>query len=259
MNLKTASRFFFAVTMISIGVMGLVASNFGPTWLPVPESTPLRPLLAELCAIVALACGAGLLVKRTAAPAALILFAYLLIWAVLFKVPFIVRSPLVEGSYQTCGERAVPIAAAWILYVWLANETNQARINLVSGDWGLRAARILYGLALIAFGLSHFAYLNLTTPLIPKWLPDPVFWAYFTGGAYLAAGVSVITGLAARVGAVGIAAQITLITILVWGTYVLAGNISAGNLQETIVSWAITAGSWVVAASYEGRPWFKSR
>jgi len=259
MNLKAASRIFFALTTIAIGAMGLLQKSFAPIWLPVPDDTPFRTLLPHLCTLVSLACGAGLLLKRAAPWAALVLFAYLLIWAVVFKFPFIVRAPLVEGSYQSFGENAVQIAGAWILYVWLASGTKKARLGFLSGDWGLWLARLLYGLALVAFGLSHFAYLNLTAPLVPKWLPDPVLWAYLTGGIYLAAGLSVITGFAARLGTVGVAVQITLITVLVWGPFVLGGHVSADNWQETVVSWAIAAGAWVVAASYEGQPWFGRR
>ena len=53
------------------------------------------------------------------------------------------------------------------------------------------------------------------------------------------------------------AVQIALITLLVWGPMVLAGDLSAMHWQETIVSWALTAGALVIAASFEGRPWFE--
>jgi uncharacterized membrane protein len=250
MHLKKASHVFYAVTMFSIGVIGLIGGSFAPIWLPVPDTVPGRQFLAYLSTFVLLASGAGLLVKRTAAPAALVLLAYLLIWTVLFKVPFIIRQPLVEVSYQSCGENAVLIAGAWVLYSWFAKGR-----NLLAGDGGLRIAHGLFGLALIAFGFSHFVYLNMTAPLVPEWLPGPVFWAYFTGCAYLAAGIAIVTGFGARLGAVVAAVQITLITILVWGPMVLAGPMSAMHWQETVMSWALTAGAWVVAASFDGRPW----
>ncbi|MEO6800349.1 MAG: hypothetical protein ABI178_10470 [Rhodanobacter sp.] len=56
-------------------------------------------------------------------------------------------------------------------------------------------------MALIFFGVSHFAYVNLTTPLVPEWLPAHLFCAYFTGGAYIAAGVAVLVGVRARLAA----------------------------------------------------------
>lgn len=253
MDWKTTSRILFALTMIAIGAAGLVSGTFAPIWAGVQKALPDRQLLAYLSTFVSLACGAGLLIRRYAAWSALILLVFLVIWTVFFKVPFIVRQPLVEVSYQSSGENAVLVAAACVLYVWLAKSR-----TFPAGDTGMRVAHLLYGLALIAFGFSHFAYLSLTAPLIPKWLPPgQVFWAYFTGAAYLAAGAAIVTGIAGRLGAVGSALMITLITLIVWGPGVAGGKFDASNWQEPVVSWALTAASWVVAASFERYPWLK--
>jgi uncharacterized membrane protein len=242
MQMKTATHIFFAVTMMAIGLIGLIGGGFAPIWRPVPEAAPARELLALLCTFVSLGCGVGLLVKRTSAWSALVLFFFLLVWAALFKFRFIILAPLEEGSYQSIGENLVWVAAAWVLYAELAKVR-----NFLSSDLGLRIAYLLYGLALIAFGFSHFVYLELTAPLVPKWLPGPVFWAYVTGGIYLATGLAIAAGVYARLAAVAAAVQITLISILVWVPMVLAGHLSPMHWQETIVSWALTAGAWVLA------------
>jgi uncharacterized membrane protein len=259
MHWKTASRLCFALTMIAIGVMGVSSGTFAPIWAGVPKSLPDRQLLAYLCTFVSLACGAGLLAKRTAPAAALVLFIYLLFWTLLFKVPFIIRQPLVEVSYQSCGENAVLIAGAWVLTATSAVGGTNRFLDFLCGAAGLRIAYLLYGLALIAFGLSHFAYLDLTAPLVPSWLPAPVFWAYLTGCIYLVTGILLVAGFASRLGAALSAAQITLITLLVWGPIVVQGHMSAGNWQETVVSWALTASALVIAASFDGRPWILER
>jgi uncharacterized membrane protein len=244
MDWKAASRIFFAVTMIAIGIIGFAGGGFAAIWEPVPKAAPGRELLAYLCALVALACGAGLLVRRTAAAAALVLLISLLVWTVLFKAPFIVRAPLEEVSYQSTGENLVLVAAAWILLAEFASTP-----KILAGTGGLRIAYLLYGLALIAFGLSHFVYLDMTAPLVPGWLPGPsIFWAYLTGGIYFAAGVMVAAGIAVRLGAMIAAVQIALITLLVWGLMIFAGPLSQMHWQETIVSWALTAGAWVIAS-----------
>jgi uncharacterized membrane protein YphA (DoxX/SURF4 family) len=187
------------------------------------------------------------------------LFVYLALWMLLFKVPFIFRAPLEEVSYQSNGENAVWVAAAWVLAIWFSSEADKARFGFILGDAGLRLARILYGLALIAFGFSHFFYANMTTPLVPAYLPFHESWAYITGGAYLAAGVAIIVGVFARLAAVLVALQIALITILVWAPTVAAGNIDAGHWQETVVSCVITAGAWVIVDSYRDAPWLMRR
>jgi uncharacterized membrane protein YphA (DoxX/SURF4 family) len=247
-----ASRICFAVTMIAIGIIGLATGTFAPIWAGVPKTLPDRQFLAYLCTFVSLACGIALVPKRTAAAAALFLLVYLALWTVLFKVPFIIRAPLVEVSYQSTGENLVLVAAAWVLFAMLAKQR-----SFPSGTSGIRTARVLYGLALIAFGFSHFAYLNLTAPLVPAWLPPPTFWAYLTGVIYLLTGAALVTGLAARAAAVLAAVQIALITFLVWGPVVLRGHVGAGDFQETVVSWALTAGAWVMAASFDGQPWLR--
>lgn len=251
MHLKTATRLFFALTMLAMGAIGVIGGNIAPIWQPVPDALPGQEILAYLCILVSLACGAGLLVRRTVAPAALLLYLYLLVWTTVFKGRFIIRAPLQEVTYQSIGENAVLIAAAWMLYAEFAKAS-----KFPAGALGVRSAYLLYGLALIAFGLSHFFYVNMTAPLVPSWLPGPVLWAYLTGAVYLATGVAIVSGVAARFGAAVSAVQITLITFLVWGPMVLAGAMSAMHWQETIVSWALTAASWVVAASFERRPWF---
>ena len=167
MRFLGAGHVVFALTLIGVGILGLVQGDFVQIWQPVPKSFPLREALIWLCAAISLACGAGLFWRRTAVPSARVLFFYLLAWMPAFKLRFILLAPLSEGSYQSNGENAVIVAGAWVLYVLLASGRGRRHPGFFSGDSGLRAARMLYGLAMIAFGLSHFFYLDLTAPLVP--------------------------------------------------------------------------------------------
>jgi uncharacterized membrane protein len=255
MRIASVGHAVFAATMIALGILGLVKGDFAPIWQPVPQGLPARAALAYLCSFISLACGFGLLWLRTAAIAARVLFAYLFLWLLAFKARFIVQAPTVEVSYQTCGETAVIVAGAWVLYAWFAADRDKRRLAFAIGDQGVRKARVLYALALIAFGLSHFAYVNMTAPLVPAWLPAHVFWAYFTGGTFLAAAAAVLAGVWARLASALSVLQIGLFTVLVWGPILAAGHVSAQHWTEFVVSWTITAGAWVVADSYRALPW----
>jgi uncharacterized membrane protein len=258
MRIVSVGHAVFAATVVALGILGLIQGNFSPIWDSVPKGLPARGALAYLCAFISLACGLGLFWRRTAVTAARGLFVYLLLWLLAFKVRFILTGPLVEGSYQSCGETAVMVAGAWVLYARFAADDRQ-RLGFAIGDNGVRLARGLYGLALIAFGLSHFVYLNLTAPLVPAWLPGPMFWAYFSGAAYIAAGLAVIFNVCARLAATSAAVEMGMLTLLVWIPIVAAGSKDPSQWSETVLSWALTTAGWVVADSYRGMPWLARR
>jgi uncharacterized membrane protein len=254
MRIASTGHALFAAVLIILGIMGLISGGFGPIWDSVPKAWPARMPLAYLCDFISLACGIGLFLRRSAPVAARVLLVYLLLWLLLVKGRYIVLAPLVEGPYQSAGETAVFVAAAWVLYAWFANDWDKQHVEFAVGNRGLRIARVLYGLALTAFGLSHFAYLELTAPLVPNWLPGHVFWAYFTGTTYLVAGAAMIIGVFARLAAALAAVQIGLMTLLVWLPILAAGHVSEEHWLETVVSCALTAAAWVVADSYRAMP-----
>ena len=256
MRSASIGHVLFAIAMIVVGAVGLISGDFTAVWQGAPQSLPGHQLLAYACAIVSLAGGVGLLFQRTATFSARVLFVSLLLWLLLFKFPFILRAPLVEGSYQTNGETATIVAGAWVLYAWFATEWEKRRLALVTGDNGVRIARVLYALAMIAFGLSHFFYVQLTAPLVPSWLPAHTEFAYFTGGAYLAAGIAILIGVFARLAAALSTLQMGLFTLLIWVPMVVSGQISAFQSGEFIVSCVLTAAGWVITDSYRDKPWF---
>src|SRR5262249_13999588 len=217
------------------------------------KDTFAREGLAYLCAFVSLASGIGLLWRRTAPFAARVLLVFLVLWLLLLRLPRMFLTFTVDAWWACC-QTAVMVAAAWILYVWFAAERDTQRLDFASGETGMRIARVLYGLALIPFGLAHFAYLKQTAPLVPGWLPLHVAWAYFTGGTFIAAGVAVVVGVVARLAAVLAALQIGMFTLLIWVPIVAAGP-NAFQWSEFVVSLTLTAGAWVVADSYRGTPW----
>lgn len=246
---------FFAAVMIALGIMGFVKGQFTPVWQPVPKGLPAREVLIYLCASISLAGGLGLLWQRAAATAARVLLAYLLLWMLAFRVRDVVLAPTIQDSWSGWGETAVIVAGAWVLYAWFAVDWDRHHVGFATGQRGLRIARVLFGLALIPFGTAHFAYIKETASLVPGYLPAHVAWASFTGAAYLAAGVAIITGVWARLAAILSVFQIGAFTLLVWLPIVAAGSKDAFQWSETIISVALTAGAWLVAESYRGMPW----
>ncbi len=250
------AKVIFAATMVGLGLWGLASHDFAAIWQPVPKQWPVREALVWVSGGVALACGLGLLWRRTAALAGGVLTAVLLVWMLVFKATAVVRAPGVAAAWESCGETAVIAAGAWVLFA--ATGAGWRPLSFVVGESGLGLARRLYGLAMLAFGAAHLAYVKETAALVPVWLPAHVAWVYLTGAAYIAAGLAMLSGVWARLAATLSAVQIGVFTLLVWAPAVAAPGAGADAWSEAVISWTLTAAAWVVAASCRD-PWLAVR
>jgi uncharacterized membrane protein len=242
---RQTARIAFALSFIGLGIFGFVYGDFASAW---PAWVPLRTPLLYASAALMLLCGAGMLVPRTVPAALRIFIAYLVFWLAL-RVPTLVMAPLVEVNYFAIGEIAVPLAAALrMLADWVPSSDN-AIARFAGSARGRRTAGVLFGLSLVAFGLSHFFYTGNTTPLVPAYFPFHSSWAYITGAAHIAAGLGVLFNVLAPLAATMEGVMLTIFTVLVWVPRIITAPETRGNWSEFIFSWLLTAAAFVVAAS----------
>jgi uncharacterized membrane protein len=238
----------FAIGMIGLGILALVYGDFALVWQPVASWVPGRTALAYASGLIMLLGGVALLFRATAAVSACILFLYLIVW-LLLKVPAIVVAPQMEAVWLGFGEIAVLLAGGWVLFIRLAEIRQGSALKFATGDRGIRIAKILFAASLIPIGLSHLVYVKQTAELVPAWLPFRTGWAYLTGVGQIACGIGVLFSIYPRLAATSEAGMLSLFTLLVWGPAILATPRARLPWTAFFISWAITAGAWLVATN----------
>ena len=234
----------FGLGVMTVGVVSLAWGGFDPGQ-PTPRDLPDRAVLACAAAAFTLVAGAAVEWRRTAAWGAAALTAYYaLVVVILMNGRVVLAHPTEFGAYSGTAEQLAIAAAGSIVYA--AN----ARIDAALVRRLTRAGQLAFGVCAVLFGGAHFFYLNLTAPLVPKWLPpSQVFWAYATGIGHIAAGIAILTGLQARRAAILLTAMYASFTPLVLGPMLLADPSSHGNWAENALNIALIGAAWVVADS----------
>jgi uncharacterized membrane protein YphA (DoxX/SURF4 family) len=73
---------------------------------------------------------------------------------------------------------------------------------------------LFYAAPLAAFGTEHFTLNAAIASMVPSFIPWHVFWAYFIGACFIAAGFSLVTGIQARLAASLLALNFFLFVVL---------------------------------------------
>lgn len=73
---------------------------------------------------------------------------------------------------------------------------------------------IFYAAPLAAFGTEHFTLTQAIASIVPSWIPWHVFWAYLVGTCFIAAALSMVTGIQTRLAASLVALTFFLFVVL---------------------------------------------
>ena len=248
MTAENATRTFgahvYSLGVIALGVVGLIAGDF-VLGQSVPKHFPERTALAYLAAVFLIVAGAAVPWRRTAAwgAGALALY-YALVVVVLMNGRLVFAHHAEFGTYSGVAEQLAIAAGACLVYAARAaiSETLAARFQ--------QGGRLTFGVCSLLFGGAHFVYMNLTAPLVPKWLPGtPVFWAEATGLGFVAAGIALLTGVQARLAMILLTAMLISFALLVHWPLLFADASNRMNWTEAATNLVIIGVAWVAADS----------
>jgi uncharacterized membrane protein len=234
----------YGLGVMALGIVCLALGDFDPGQ-PVPKGFPDRTALAYAAAAFMFVAGAAIEWRRTVAWSAAALTAYYTLIVVILMNGGVVLAHYAEfGTYSGVAEQLAIAAGGLIVYA------SSAKIDVALAAHLTRLGQLAFGVCALLFGGAHFFYMNLTAPLVPKWLPPTQeFWAYATGVGHIAAGVAILTDVKARLAANLLTIMFASFTPLVHVPMLLADPSSHMNWSENALNLALIGAAWVVADS----------
>jgi uncharacterized membrane protein YphA (DoxX/SURF4 family) len=244
---KTTAAFGWRVYGLGVMALAMVCLALGDflPGQPVPKDFPNRTALACAAGAFMFVASAAVEWRRTAAWGAAALTAYYALIVVILMNGRVVVAHYAEFlAYESVAMQLAITAGGLIVYAASAklDSTLAARLT--------RLGQLAFGGCALIFGAAHFVYMNLTAPLVPKWLPPTQeFWAYATGVGFIAAGVAILTGVQARFAAILLTAMFASFALLVHLRMLIADPSSHFIWSENAVNLAVMGAAWVVADS----------
>ena len=231
----------YGAAAIALGLVGLAWGDFAIPWQPVPTETPFYFILAYATAL--LLCGGGIALQwRRTAPAGALLLAALCAAFTLLWARRIFSHPESLGAWAGTAEQVALLVGGIAVYIWQGrgDEGDAARVAWI--------CRLTFGLCLISFGAAHFVYVTETAAMVPAWLPPSQrFWALATGAAHVLAGLALLSGIRALLGARLLTAMFIGFGLLVWLPKLFSAPNEHMSWGGNAINLALIGAAWAVA------------
>ena len=238
----------FGLGIIALALVCLAFGDFD-FGQSVPGDFPARTAFAYAAAVFMLIAGTAIEWRRAVTWGAAALAVYFaLVVVVLMDGRVVVANYSEYGTYSSVAAQVAVAAGALIIFA--AN----ARLEGITVTRLTRLGQVVIGICAVLFGGAHFVYMNLTAPLVPRWLPPSgEFWGYATGVAHIAAGLAIVTGVQARLAAILLTIMYASFTPLVHLPMVVANPTNHFIWSENALNLILTSVAWVVADSLARR------
>jgi len=211
-------KIIFAVAMIAIGAVHIIAQNF-PTGLePAPLDIPARQLWVYVAGLGLMTSGLMLFSDKLGKHASALAGVIWLILLGFLDIPAVAANLHTPGPWTRTAETLGILSGVLVI----AN-----RYAAVLGIFNI-IARVFMAIGLGILAVQHYLYLTFIETLVPTWLPGHAFWAWLVLIGFILAAVSILVGLKMRIATLALAAMLfTWVLILHLPRAISAGSIEA--------------------------------
>jgi hypothetical protein len=248
-KILTNGQLIFGIAITAYGVEDFFCAHLGLTVSGVPWFSA-NPYVEYATGVVLLAAGLSIAANVRARLTATLLGILFLLYVLLFEIPQVAATPTSVGTRTVFFEALAMCASAWALAATLPGRP--------SGRWNRLLDKLtasgpyLFGISSVVFGIDHFLVLGIIASLVPAWMHGGMFWAYFTGAAFVAAGISIIFKWKDEWGAGLLGLMFLLWFLLLHSPRVVAAvrshdPNSPDEWSSALIALAMCGGSWICA------------
>jgi len=249
-----AGRLLFAIAMVLFGfefflfVTGTSGPLPGPPWSRGVLFPDWLACAGFIFAGVSIAMGKMARLVATFLGVVLLLFVvgrYMQVWLSRLHDP---------GPWTVVFEILAMVGGAWVL---AAGFPADEKISYPRGSFVFQLAivgRFLIAISFVVFAVQHFMYAQFVASLIPAWIPARLFLAYFTGVAFIAAAISIATGIVLRLAGVLLGTMFFLWVLLLHVPRVASAPRNGDEVTSLLVALAISGVGFALAGASGNRP-----
>jgi uncharacterized membrane protein YphA (DoxX/SURF4 family) len=193
-GLSRIGRIFYGIAVAETGLHTIYFHDF-PYWLVPPEHSGIPGLafIAYLSGFLMFIAGMCIVLKLKIRQASILLGSVLFMIFCFWHVPYelIVRFSALSLVEIENAEKELAFATGAFVIAGCFSGVDEKPLIRSLGKM-IPAGPILFSLMIIGFGLVHVNYAKEASGYVPTWVPNPVFWMYFTGIALLGSGLAII-------------------------------------------------------------------
>jgi uncharacterized membrane protein YphA (DoxX/SURF4 family) len=248
-TLVKAERLCFAISIAFFGVQYILYGHFEGGLPVVPPWTPAPPVSAYLLGAVLIVCGLSIAATWHARHSSIFLGTLLLL-SFLFLHSLHASAILHNGTDRTRAFEGLTLSSIAFIFAGLLGQADKTSGPSAGGNWLLILGRFLFAISMIVFGAQHFMYAAFIATLIPALIPFHLFWVYFTGAGFIAAGLCIATGILAPLASVALGTIFLLWLLLLHAPRVAASPRNGDEWTSAFVALAIAGGSFILASAF---------
>ena len=241
-------RALFATAIAGLGVQCLVRGNAVPALEPV-LATSGHSVIGWITGVLLIGAAIAMLSRHATSYGAAIIAAVLLLWIALLHVPALIASPNKGGVWTGAFESLALSGAALLLWGLTAHASGSDRARSSFAARATTIGRLMYGISMPVFGILHFLFIPYIVFVTPSWIPAHVFFAYATGVAHVASGLSLVTGVLSRIAAYCTAAMFGTWVLIVHAPRVFRSSHIPSEWTSMLIALGMCGGALLIASA----------